>query len=263
LKSTLELLQQFYIKLVNHSKTFKNWVGDLHKYCLHCTRCHRAITIPDYIHGIMDMAPIAMLWHMGMVSGINNYHHCPFILPNREAMFYSCAQFEDLRDKIDKKQPSPFLQCNASANQGMIRFCEATKVDLQSSKISNTNQNKTHNNTITNTISLVSSMFVDMIDVDMAIDSGFLTTRAEIKESSITVENCIIWNGGTSKEQRFLVEPEGYNPSIMSHYQMEQLRLYKSWCAFGHNEYTKNLICVLEEIARRMYGPSATIPNRI
>jgi hypothetical protein len=39
--------------------------------------------------------------------------------------------------------------------------------------------------------------------------------------------------------------------------------VYESWCVFGHNEYTKNLICVLEEIARRIYGPSATIPNRI
>jgi hypothetical protein len=145
----------------------------------------------------------------------------------------------------------------------MIRFCEATKVDLQSSFISNTNQNKTHDNTITNTISLVSSLFVDMIDVDMAIESGFLTTRAEIKESFITFENSIIWNGGTSKEQRFLVEPEGYNPSIMTRYQLEQLQLYESWCAFGHNEYTKNLICVLEEVTRRIYGPSATIPNRI
>jgi hypothetical protein len=51
-------------------------------------------------------------------------------------------------------------------------------------------------------------MFVDMIDVDMAIESGFITTRAAIKESPITVENSIIWNGVTSKEQRFLVEPE-------------------------------------------------------
>jgi hypothetical protein len=39
--------------------------------------------------------------------------------------------------------------------------------------------------------------------------------------------------------------------------------LYEGWCAFGHNEYTKNLLCVLEEITRRIYGPSATIPNRI
>jgi len=82
LGSTLELLQQFYIKLADHSKTFKIWVGDLHKYCLHCTRCHCAITIPDYIECIMEMAPIAMLWHMGMASDVNDYHHCPLILPN-------------------------------------------------------------------------------------------------------------------------------------------------------------------------------------
>ncbi len=73
----------------------------------------------------------------------------------------------------------------------------------------------------------MSSLFVDIIDVDMTVESGFLTTRAEIKESPITVENFIIWNRGTSKEQKqFLVEPEGYNPSLMIRYQLEQLRLY-------------------------------------
>jgi hypothetical protein len=38
LESTLELLQQFYIKLADHSNHFSIFVGDLHKYCLHCTR---------------------------------------------------------------------------------------------------------------------------------------------------------------------------------------------------------------------------------
>jgi hypothetical protein len=169
LESTLELLQQFYIKLVNHSETFRIWVGDLHKYCLHCTRCHRAITRPDYIHCIMEIAPMAMLWHMGMASDVSDYCHCPLILPYREAMFYSCSQFEDSREKIDDKIPSPFLKCNATTNQGMLRFCEATKGDLQSSFISKFNQNKTHDSTIKNTISLVLSLFVDMIDVDMAV----------------------------------------------------------------------------------------------
>jgi hypothetical protein len=49
----------------------------------------------------------------------------------------------------------------------------------------------------------------------------------------------------------------------MTRYQLEQLRLYEGWCAFGRNEYTKNLLCILKEITRRIYGPSATIPNRI
>jgi len=49
LESTLELLQQFYIQLNNLSIEYCLFVGDLHKYCLHCTRCHRAITRLDHI----------------------------------------------------------------------------------------------------------------------------------------------------------------------------------------------------------------------
>ncbi len=148
LESALEILQQFYIKLVDHSETFRIWVGDLHKYCLHSARCHRAITRPDYIHCIMEIAPMAMLWHLGMASGVDDFPHCPVILPYHEAMFYSCSQFEDSREKIDDKLPSPFLQCNATTNLGMLSFCEATNVELQSSYNSKKNKNKTHNTTI-------------------------------------------------------------------------------------------------------------------
>ena len=84
-----------------------------------------------------------------------------------------------------------------------------------------------------------------------------------MKESPIPVDNSIIWNEETSKELRFMVEPQEFNASLLTCYQLVQLRLYEGWCAFGHHEYTKNLICVLEELVRRIYGPSATIPNRI
>ena len=124
---------------------------------------------------------MAMLWHLGMASGVDDFPHCPVILPYREAMFYSCSQFEDSREKIDDKLPSPFLQCNATTNLEMRSFCEATKVDLQLSYNSKKNQNKTHDTTIKNTTSLVLGLFVDMIDVDMVIQSGFLCTMAEIK----------------------------------------------------------------------------------
>jgi hypothetical protein len=94
-------------------------------------------------------------------------------------------------------------------------------VDLQLSYNSKTNWNKIPDTTIKNTISLVSSLFVDMIDVDMVVQSGFLSAMADIKESPITVENFIIWNRGKSnKPKRFLVEPEGYNPSIMWNFRL-------------------------------------------
>ena len=263
LESTLELLQQFYIKVVDHSNTYCIFVGDLHKYCLHCTRWHCAITRPDCIHLFMEIVPIAMLWHLEMASDVDDFPHCPVILLYHEAMFFSCSQCEDAKEEIDDNLPSPFLQCNATTNLGMLNFCEAKKVDLQSWYNSKKKRNKTHDTTIKNKISLVLSLFVDMIDVDMAGQSGFLCTISEIKESPITVANSVIWNRGTSKEpKQFLCEPAGYNPMIMARYLLEQLRLYEGWCAFCHNEYTKNLLCILEKITRQIYGPSAIIPNR-
>ena len=106
-------------------------------------------------------------------------------------------------------------------------------------------------------------MFADMKDIDYPITTGFGFARSAMNESPIHPEKSIIVNEKTSDELRFIVEPEYLNPSLLTRYQLEQLRLYEGWCAFGHHEYTKNLICVLEELVRRIYGPSATIPNRI
>ena len=94
LESTLELLQQFYIQLDELCVDYRLFVGDLHKYCLHCTRCHRAITRPDYIGRIMELAPAAMLWHLGIASDADDFYHCPLILPLPEAMQYSWSFFE-------------------------------------------------------------------------------------------------------------------------------------------------------------------------
>ena len=106
-------------------------------------------------------------------------------------------------------------------------------------------------------------MFADMADIDYPITTGFGFARSAMNESPIHPEKSIILNENTSDELRFIVEPEVFDPTFLTRYQLEQLRLYEGWCAFGHHEYTKNLMCVLEELTRRIYGPSATIPNRI
>jgi hypothetical protein len=51
-----------------------------------------------------------------------------------------------------------------------------------------------------------------------------------------------------------------HNPADDSSFNFDQLRLYEGWCAFLHNEHTKNLLCVLEAIVRKVYGPNDTIP---
>ena len=75
-------------------------------------------------------------------------------------------------EAIDDKQPSPFLHCNAILNHGMLSLCEATKVDLQSWYHSKKKCNKSHDTSILSTNSLRWSLFVDVMDVDIAIQSG-------------------------------------------------------------------------------------------
>jgi len=70
-------------------------------------------------------------------------------------------------------EPSPFSKCNAIMSQGMRTFCEATKVDLQSCINSKKNQDTTHNTTMVNTFSLITSLFLDVMNVNVAVESGF------------------------------------------------------------------------------------------
>jgi hypothetical protein len=54
---------------------------------------------------------MAMLWRLGIASDVDDFPHCPVILPYQEAMYYSCSYFEHSMEEIDDMQPSPFLQC--------------------------------------------------------------------------------------------------------------------------------------------------------
>jgi hypothetical protein len=152
----------------------------------------------------MEMAPMAMLWHLEIASDADDFYHCPLILPLPEVMEYSWSFFEASMEEIDDEQPSPFVRCNAIMNHGMLSFCEATKVDLQSWSNSKKNGNKTHDTIISNTISLLSSLLVDLIDVEMAIQSGFSRTSAEMNQTSITVANSVIWNRGSGRRHVYI-----------------------------------------------------------
>ncbi len=201
LELTLEILQQFYIDLFDRSIDFSIFVGDHHKYFLNCTRCHCAITRPDYIHRIMELAPMAMLWHFGILSVKDDFPHCPVLLPDPVVFEYAYSLFEHSRDESDDKEPSPFLWCNAITNHGTLRFCEATKVDLESWNNSKKNRNNKHDTTILSTNSLVSSLFVDLMGVEEVIETGFNCKKSEMNETRITVANSVIWNRGKFKEK--------------------------------------------------------------
>ena len=158
---------------------------------------------------------------------------------------------------------SPFSKCDAIMSQGMHTFCEATKVDLQSSMNSMKNQDTTHNTTMVNTLSLITSLFSDVMNVNVAVQSGFRSCWSDMKRTKIAPSDSVIWNRGKSNKNKFFIrEHTRYNPADDSSFNFDQLQLYKGWCAFLHNEYTKNVLCVLEAIVRKVYGPNDTIPYR-
>ena len=112
---------------------------------------------------MLEMAPAAMLSHLEIATDLNDFHHSPVVLPCQECMDYSWSFFEaSIKETYDMPN-SPFLPCKAITNHGMLSFCEATKVDLQSWYNSKKKiWNQTHESSITSTISLVSCMFEDL-----------------------------------------------------------------------------------------------------
>jgi hypothetical protein len=121
----------------------------------------------------MEIVPMAMLWHLGIASDENDFSHCPVILPDQADFTYAFSLFGQSIEEVDDKQPSPFLHCNAILNHGMLSFCEATKVDLQSWYNSKKNWIKPHDTSILSTSSLLWSLLVDVMNVDVAIQSRF------------------------------------------------------------------------------------------
>ena len=89
LESTLELLQQFYIQLVDHSNHFCIFVSDCHKYCLHCARCHCAITRPDYIQCIFENGASGNAVALGnciRCGKFSSWSNCPS-MPRKYGLF--------------------------------------------------------------------------------------------------------------------------------------------------------------------------------
>ena len=68
MESTLEILQQFEIKLESHEEFFFLTMGDCSKFSINFVRCKKRITACGSIAEILFHAPIATLHHLGMIT---------------------------------------------------------------------------------------------------------------------------------------------------------------------------------------------------
>ncbi len=144
----LEIIQQFYIQIERESVEFHLFAGDLSTYRLRCKRCGQHVTHHGSIGDPLFHAPPAMLYHWNMIEPDDEQIHkesmlMPLLFASYENYVRSSNSFfegwiwmEDLNI------------CQKPNKHGQYMFCEAVKVDMETSK------KYTFHDTKTSTISI-------------------------------------------------------------------------------------------------------------
>ncbi len=165
LESTLEILQQFYIKMHSDHKHYCIIPGDLCKYTLKCGRCDTSITPPGTIGVTLYHAPVAILRHLEMIDdedhpsnppGVFDLSHVPVLFSGMDTFGSAQASFQKTLTNIsDNDRDRLFCSKVNGAKKGEEEFCEAVKVDVSKTK-------ETHfQASITNSVALVRVLFED------------------------------------------------------------------------------------------------------
>jgi hypothetical protein len=136
--------------------------------------------------------------------------------------------------------------CQKPTKYGQVMFCEAVKVDMANSK------DTSFNNTMTSTLSLVTVLFEDLFEaITIYKDFG---GKKEVPQPSISLLN---------KTDTF----DGYDFNIdiitdeINALQKELLMLFEGFCIFGYREFYKNLLCILMEVNKTIYGNNGDVPD--
>ena len=141
LESTLEILQQFYIKMHSDHKHYCVIPGDLCKYTLKCVRCDTSITPPGTIGVTLYHAPVAILRHLEMIDHedhpMNTFDlsHVPVLFSGMDPFGRAQASFlATLTNISDNDRDTMFCTKVNGAKKGEEEFCEAVKVDVSKTK---------------------------------------------------------------------------------------------------------------------------------
>ncbi len=142
LKSTLELLQQFYLQVKSIALDYKVFPGDQSKFSLICLHCGKKITPTELIGKLLFMAPMAICHHLKISSSIPPVNDSPKIFKNMPVLFtstknYSASKtlfgnaiYKIAKDDADELFHSKHSCTNHDCKIGEYCFCEAIKVDL-------------------------------------------------------------------------------------------------------------------------------------
>jgi hypothetical protein len=158
-ESTLEILQQFEIKLKSHKDFFYLNMGDCSKYSIRCVRCKKRITACSSIAEALFHAPIAMLHNLGMIANFEVINDSG--LKTMPLLFTGCNSFsrskqsyeESVGNNIDDELAPKCPNSELSIDQQFC-LCKAIKVDAF--------QSEGNGETISSTLSLIKVLFEDL-----------------------------------------------------------------------------------------------------
>jgi hypothetical protein len=130
--------------------------------------------------------------------------------------------------------------CQKPTKYGQFLFCEAVKVDTTDSK------ETSFSNTISSTLSLITVVFEDLF---AAINiHKECCNEKQNPQLSITLLN------KTKTCDRYNFYVDFINNYEYNELQKELLMLFEGYCIFGFWEFYKNLLCILVEVNKTMYG---------
>jgi hypothetical protein len=127
-------------------------------------------------------------------------------------------------------------------------FCEAVKVDMANSK------NTSFKNTITSTLSLIAVLSEDLLEAIM-IHKDFYGKK-EVPQPSISLLN----KTDTCHGHEFDIDIITDEVNALK---KESLMLFEGFCIFGYREFYKNLLCILMEVNKTIYGNNGYVPDKL
>ena len=276
LESTFELLQQFEIQMVESSFYYHVFPGDLHEWQITCLRCKNRISKPSDLNETLRMVPITILHHLSLATSDTDSYYIPVLFSSHDRfmdvrdMFYRdghhlvCPCCQNIRihdDSIDAE-----IKPNVAP---ILNLCEAIKMDLH---FSSTKNISAVDKMLLNTRTMMEVMCFSTMTVETKIYLDFFLFGQENGTKSITEadEDVVYWNkenGNKKHKKRGQIEflrknnirtnPQGLSVMEMLPPDIESLSLFEAIIAFGHNEFFKNRVRLMESLSIILFRSSS------
>jgi hypothetical protein len=138
--------------------------------------------------------------------------------------------------------------CQNPTKYGQVMFCEAVKVDMANSK------ETSFKNTISSTLSFITVLFEDLLEA-ITIHRDFSGDKEDPKPSISLLNKTNTCDGYDFNIDTITDE--------VNSLKKESLLLFEGFHISGYREFYKNLLCILMEVNKTIYGHNKDVPDKL